>query len=1070
MTPPAEQPGETSASQGHPQLYAEQVQLLYKNAVVGLIATLINSAILVFILRSKVPHRVLTVWLVCILAVSAGRFAQFIRFRRLPRDSSDVGHWGTWFIIGMTFSGIVWGAAGVFLFPVESIIHQAFVAFVLGGMAIGAAGAFSIVLPAFIAFILPSLAPIIVRFLAAGDEMHLAMGAMSLLFFVLTTGIAVHINRETAASLRLRFENSSLISYLSSAKDDLEKLNRELSSENRERRRAEGELKRHRDHLEELVDNRTAELKATNDILQQEISERMKTEEQLLRSESKYRTIFQTTPVSLWEEDFSGVRDAISNLKDRGIRDFRNYFDKNPDFLQEAMGAIKILDVNDATLALYGAQSKEELILSLERVFTPESHRAFKEALIAIAEGKTSFETEAVTQTLQGGRPLHVFMSMTIPRETSEFRNLLVSIIDITERKKLQDLISLGKKEWEETFDVINDAITILNTDFTIVRANKAAERLLGLSFREIIGRKCHQLYHGSDSPPEGCASCLAMKMGMPFTIETFEPHLDKFLEIKAFPQVDEDNNVLRLVHVIRDVTERKRIENALRDSERLLRESQEAARIGSYALDVKSGIWRSSQVLDGILGIGKEYPHDIGGWVSLVHPHYRAHIVEYFTEEVIRKKQRFDRQYKIVRQTDYEERWVQGLGDLEFDEKGDVIRIVGTIQDITEKKKTETEILKAQKIESIGILAAGIAHDFNNLLQAIMGNISLAKMLTTPHSRIFPLLEESERASEQARELSYQLLTFSKGGGPVKGLVSIAILLKEAASLSLSGSNVACELNLPEGLDLIEVDEGQIKQVFHNLLINAKEAMPEGGKVRISAAKVRIGGSDKLPLKEGPHVRISVADHGVGIPDEIMPKIFDPYFSTKERGSDKGMGLGLAICHSIISKHEGHITVESEVGVGTTFHIYLPSCPQRIIEEITGKDEGLFAGRGRVLLMDDDEGVRRIAGAMLQQLGYDVDYARNGEEAIERYRRGKDSGKRIDAVILDLTVQGGMGGEKALGKLREIDPELKAVISSGYADNPVMKDFRAFGFLGAIAKPYTFEKLAELLGRIEEE
>jgi PAS domain S-box-containing protein len=505
-------------------------------------------------------------------------------------------------------------------------------------------------------------------------------------------------------------------------------------------------------------------------------------------------------------------------------------------------------------------------------------------------------------------------------------------------------------------------------------------------------------------------------------------------------------------------------MEDALLDSERLLRESQRVARIGSYALDVKSGTWRTSQVLDEIFGIDRDYPHDVEGWASLVHPDFRTQMVRYFSEEVIKEKRRFDNQYKIVRQTDREERWVHGLGDLEFDGEGNVVRVVGTVQDITDQKYMEAEVMKAQKLESVGILAGGIAHDFNNLLQAIMGNISLAKMLTDPKDRTAPLLEEAEKASKQAKELSYRLLTFSKGGEPVRRIISIRNPLGEAVSLSLSGSNIACELSLPEDLEPVEVDEGQMKQVFSNLLINAKDAMPEGGTIEISATNVRITGSDNLPLKEGQYVKLSVADHGTGIPEENLPRIFDPYFSTKDRGSQKGMGLGLAICHSIITRHEGHIAVESAVGVGTTFHIYLPASAKGIPEEKTGKREGPFAGMGRVLFMDDDERVRKIAGAMLRQLGYDVELASKGEEAIEAYRRAKESGKTFAEVILDLTVQGGMGGERTLMKLREIDPAVKAVISSGYADDPIMKDFRAYGFAGAIAKPYTIEKLTELL------
>lgn len=261
MIPP-EQSGRAPSYPKNPKLYAEQVRLLYSNSPLGLVATVINSAVLVFILRSVVQHRILAVWFVCILFVSMVRYFQLARFRRLPADSSDIGRWGAWFIVGLAVSGIVWGSAGIFLYPVESTIHQEFLAFVLGGMAVGAAAAFSVVMPAFIAYTLPSLAPLIVRFLAAGDEIHLAMGGMSLLFVALITGIAFRIRRATLDSLVLRFENSSLISHLSSARDKLEGLNRELSSEIAEHRKAEEELKRHREHLEELVEERTSELEA----------------------------------------------------------------------------------------------------------------------------------------------------------------------------------------------------------------------------------------------------------------------------------------------------------------------------------------------------------------------------------------------------------------------------------------------------------------------------------------------------------------------------------------------------------------------------------------------------------------------------------------------------------------------------------------------------------------------------------------------------------------------------------------------------------------------------------------
>ena len=320
---------EHNTSDENQKLYAEQVRLLYKNTPVALIATLINSVVLAFILRNAIPHNVLVAWFVCIVLIVFGRYIQFRWFLRLT-PSSDVCSWGTSFIRSSGLSGIAWGSAGIFLFPVESITYQVFLVFVLGGMAIGAAGTYAVVMRAFIAYMVPSLAPIIIRFLLSGNEIHVAMGGMSLLFSLLVTVIAMRINRMTIESLRLRFENSSLISYLSSAKDHQEKLNRKLFSEVAERKKAEEELEQHRQHLKDLVKERTAELTAANTTLQQEITERKWVEEELLRSEMKYRNIFHTVPVSVWEEDFSEIKAAIDALKEKGIQDFRSYINENP--------------------------------------------------------------------------------------------------------------------------------------------------------------------------------------------------------------------------------------------------------------------------------------------------------------------------------------------------------------------------------------------------------------------------------------------------------------------------------------------------------------------------------------------------------------------------------------------------------------------------------------------------------------------------------------------------------------------------------------------------------------------
>jgi len=395
-------------------------------------------------------------------------------------------------------------------------------------------------------------------------------------------------------------------------------------------------------------------------------------------------------------------------------------------------------------------------------------------------------------------------------------------------------------------------------------------------------------------------------------------------------------------------------------------------------------------------------------------------------------------------------------------DEQGNRIGSISVVRDITERKKMEEELLRTEKLESVGILAGGIAHDFNNLLTAILGNITLAKMNLYSPDEAYQRLEEAEKASLRAKDLTKQLLTFSKGGKPIKKTTSIVELTKESASFALRGSNVRCEFSIPDDLWPVNVDEGQVSQVINNLIINADQSMPEGGTIKIKSENVTVTESDVLPLKEGGYVKISIKDHGIGIPKEYLPKIFDPYFTTKHKGS----GLGLATAYSVIKKHDGHITAESETGIGTTFHIYLPASKEKVLTKKV-KDEKPLTGKGRILVMDDEEVVREVAGLMLRTIGYEVEFARDGVEAIELYKRAMESGEPFEAAIIDLTVPGGMGGKEAIKNLLEIDPNVKAIVSSGYSTDPIMSEFEQYGFKGVIAKPYQIEELSRMVSEI---
>jgi PAS domain S-box-containing protein len=405
-------------------------------------------------------------------------------------------------------------------------------------------------------------------------------------------------------------------------------------------------------------------------------------------------------------------------------------------------------------------------------------------------------------------------------------------------------------------------------------------------------------------------------------------------------------------------------------------------------------------------------------------------------------------------------------------DDKGELVGIVCLVEDITQKQKQEGEVLRTKKLESIGVLAGGIAHDFNNMLTAVMGYITLAQMKIEPKSKTSEFLNDAEKAAMKARDLAQKLLTFSKGGEPVKKKAQIRKSLIHSIDLVLSGSTIHHELDCPEELFPVEFDQTQMEEAFRNILINAIDAMPNGGHIAVKAENIYIGKESLLNQRKGNYIKVSFRDNGTGIPGELLEKIFDPYFSTKEMGAQKGMGLGLSITHSIIKKHHGFITVKSDLGKGTTFYIFLPASVQHT-QVIEPKFPITPAGddhKGKILVMDDEEMIWDVAAQMLTHLGYETAYAMDGNEAIKAYKQARANGIPFDAVILDLTIKGGLGGKDTIAKLLEIDPNVKAFVSSGYSDDPVVTGYKAYGFIGVIVKPYNINDLSEALVVLQSE
>jgi len=395
------------------------------------------------------------------------------------------------------------------------------------------------------------------------------------------------------------------------------------------------------------------------------------------------------------------------------------------------------------------------------------------------------------------------------------------------------------------------------------------------------------------------------------------------------------------------------------------------------------------------------------------------------------------------------------------FDRAGNPEKICGTLRDITQRKRMELEVLKSQKLDSIGSLAGGIAHDFNNLLTTIMGNISYSRLDTNLRDETRRSLEESEEACIQAKSLTQQLLTFSRGGLPIKKTVSIAGLLRNAVNFTLSGSRSRCEFSISENLLPIDGDEGQLNQIINNIVLNADQAMPNGGVVTVIAENIDSESEEEVALPPGNYVRISIRDTGSGIPASIIQNIFDPYFSTRATGS----GLGLATTYSIVKNHEGLITVDSQTGNGTTFMIYLPAS-QNIPKEKFKPKDAILSGEGRILLMDDDEMVRKVARRMMEQLGYKVVETEEGREAISSFQRARENGRPFQAIILDLTVPGGMGGSDVTEIIRKIDQDIPIIVSSGYSTRAEMAKYRTMGFTDVLTKPYRIAELSKILRR----
>lgn len=607
-----------------------------------------------------------------------------------------------------------------------------------------------------------------------------------------------------------------------------------------------------------------------------------------------------------------------------------------------------------------------------------------------------------------------------------------------------------------------SDAILSITTIGDIVSWNRGAFSLLGYRADEVLGQPVGMLL--VDDKAQQCIIKQGLRNELRLSEETVWRRADGSLvnvELTIAPIRDEDGKAIAFAIIARDISERKQMQ------ERLLNEKERLAvtlhSIGDAVITTD---------LEGRVTLMNYAAERLTGWTQEeAQERPLDDVFQIFDEETgnqrinpiqiaLRSKETIElasRTYLVAR--DGVKRAIADSAAPIPDRLGHVVGGVLVFRDVTAKQRMEDELLKAQKLESIATLAGGIAHDFNNILTAILGNIELAKISTQPGDPVAKILAEAEKAFWRAQDLTRQLVTFARGGAPILKTASIAEILADTAKFILRGSNIRAEFSLPADLWAVKFDPGQISQVIQNLVLNAVQSMPEGGVVSIEVHNEVIDVDRVGSLTPGNYVVFSVTDRGPGIPKPDLNRIFDPYFSTKT----KGTGLGLAITYSIVKRHGGHILVDSVVGSGSTFRVYLPASNERV--DLSEQSPSMVQrGQGRILLMDDEEAIRQIGRELLQRLGYQAEVASDGSEAVDRYQQALKEGKRFDAVILDLTVPGRSGGLDCLARLKAIDADVRAIVSSGYFVDPVMADHRNYGFRGVVAKPYTLANLSNTL------